>query len=157
MSDEEKREIGNRTRNNFDTHYQWHLSGKKWEEYFDSVEIEDGINSWKKPLNINQPEAKPEKLPENWGPDQISRWLITNVLGEPQRVNTMFGARLCRDLTYQTSTSFTGGMYFNESSAAFDGIKHRQPFSFDDAYNQMANLAARRNHWEQERGKVIEG
>ena len=150
-----RKQIGLETRKAFQKHYQWDISGKKWEDYFDSVHVEDGIDSWKRPLRIHQPEPKPESFPEDWGPDQISRWLIGSVFGEPERVNTMFGARLARDLTYQTSTALTGGMYFNESSAAFDGIKHRQPFSVDDAYNQMANLAARRNHWEQERGNVI--
>ena len=152
---EMRKQIGLDTRRAFEKHYQWDMSGKKWEDYFDSVEVEGEAGSWKSPLRINQPEDKPEKFPEGWGPDQISRWLITNVLGEPERINTMFGARLARDLTYQTSTSFTGGMYFNESSAAFDGIKHRQPFSVNDAYNQMRNLANRRNHWEQERAKVL--
>ena len=152
---EMRKQIGLDTRRAFEKHYQWDMSGKKWEDYFDSVEVEGEAGAWKSPLRINQPEDKPEKFPEGWGPDQISRWLITNVLGEPERINTMFGARLARDLTYQTSTSFTGGMYFNESSAAFDGIKHRQPFSVNDAYNQMRNLANRRNHWEQERAKVL--
>tara|TARA_R110002020_G_scaffold103752_23_gene243247 strand:- start:24720 stop:26387 length:1668 start_codon:yes stop_codon:yes gene_type:complete len=152
---EMRKQIGLETRKAFEKHYQWDISGKKWEDYFDSVEIEDGTQAWSRPPRLNQPDPKPEKFPKDWGPDQISRWLITNVMGEPERINTMFGARLARDLTYQTTTSYTGGMYFNESSAAFDGIKHRQPFTVDDAYNQMVNLSGRRNHWEQERAKVI--
>jgi hypothetical protein len=42
----------------------------------------------------------------------------------------------------------TGGMYFNESSAAFDNPNTRQPFSLQDAYNNFAGMCERRNHWE---------
>jgi hypothetical protein len=42
-------------------------------------------------------------------------------------------------------------MYFNESSAAFDGVHSRQPFNFDVAYDQMKMLCERRNQWERAR------
>jgi hypothetical protein len=42
-------------------------------------------------------------------------------------------------------------MYFNESSAAFDGQNHRQPFTFDIAYDQMKGLCELRNMWERKR------
>ena len=60
-------------------------------------------------------------------------------------------SRLTRDLTYKQATSSTGGMYFNESSAAFDGVHSRQPFNFDVAYDQMKMLCERRNQWEKAR------
>ena len=66
-------------------------------------------------------------------------------------------ARLTRDLMYQTQTSTTGGMYFNESSAAFDGKNTRNHFDFDIAYNHMAALCNRRNFWEQKRIEAIKG
>jgi hypothetical protein len=64
-------------------------------------------------------------------------------------------ARLIRDLMYQSSTGVTGGMYFNESSASFDGRNTRNPFNFDMAYEHFANLCQRRNFWEQKRAESV--
>ena len=47
-------------------------------------------------------------------------------------------------------------MYFNESSAAFDGANMRVDFNFDVAYNQMVSQCNRRNVWEQRRVQVLE-
>ena len=63
---------------------------------------------------------------------------------------------MTRDLIYQQTTQSTGGMYFNESSAAFDGQNHRQPFNFDSAYDQMKMQCVLRNHWEQARVQRIQ-
>jgi hypothetical protein len=46
-------------------------------------------------------------------------------------------------------------MYFNESSAAFDGMNRRQPFDYEIAYNQMAGMCNRRNQWEKKRVEMI--
>ena len=80
---------------------------------------------------------------------------MLHVLGEPERVNTFFEARLSRDLMYQCTTATTGGMYFNESSAAFDGKNTMSPFGFDLAYDHMVELGTRRNNWEQRRHEVL--
>jgi glycosyltransferase involved in cell wall biosynthesis len=149
---EMRRQIGLETRKAFEKHYQWDISGNQWEKYFDSVDTED---SWKIPPRIHEPHPMPEQVPEEWTAENISNWLISSVLGEPERVNTYFGARLTRDLMYQTTTASTGGMYFNESSAAFDGIKHRSSFDIQEAYNQMHMICSKRNFWEQERAKVM--
>ena len=87
--------------------------------------------------------------------NEIARWLITSVLGDPSKCNTFFEARLTRDLLYRSATSSTGGMYFNESSAAFDGINHRVDFNFDIAYDQMVGMCNRTNSWEQKRAEVM--
>ena len=58
---------------------------------------------------------------------------------------------MTRDLLYKSATGSTGGMYFNESSAAFDGMNQRHPFDFDIAYQNMAGMCERRNSWEQKR------
>ena len=101
MSDEEKQEIGNRTRNNFNTHYQWHLSGKKWEEYFDSVEVPPIEYTWASPPRIHQPAEKPTDIPPNVNHSSLAKWLIINVLGDSSKLNTFFESRLTRDLMYK--------------------------------------------------------
>lgn len=151
-SDEEIAKIGTETRKNFDKYYQWDLSGKQWERIFDAFETPDIKQTWGSEPRIHQsspmlPEEQINSLPIN----QISKWLIAEVLGEPHRINSFFEARMSRDLMYKSSTGSTGGMYFNESSAAFDGSNVRQEFNIDMAYSHMRQLCERRNNWEQKR------
>jgi glycosyltransferase involved in cell wall biosynthesis len=150
-----RQKLGFSTREAFLKYYQWNKSGKAWENYFDSVMIYENFDNWKQSPRIHNPSPKPEKLPENSSVQSLARWLVTNVLGEPDRINSYFENRLIRDLLYKNSTSTTGGMYFNESSAAFDGQQSRVPFDFDTAYKQMEALCKRRNYWEQMRYDVI--
>ena len=76
-------------------------------------------------------------------------------LGDASKLNTFFESRLTRDLTYRSATSSTGGMYFNESSAAFDGMNHRVQFDFNIAYDQLASQRHKKNQWEQKRLEVM--
>lgn len=147
--------MGKRTRELFEKHFQWHMSGSQWEKYFDSVDIPPIEQTWASPPRIHQPAEKPN-MPENAGSNDLAKWLIVNVLGDSSKLNSWFEARLTRDLMYRSSTSSTGGMYFNESSAAFDGMNTRSPFSFDDAYNNLKAQCEKRNAWEQKRIEMIQ-
>jgi glycosyltransferase involved in cell wall biosynthesis len=151
-----RKRMGFDTRQAFLEHYQWDKSGKAWEKYFDSVQISETFENWRSPLKIRTPKPKPEKLPENISHQEVARWLISNVLCEPERLNSYFESRLVRDLLYQNYTSTTGGMYFNESSASFDGRQVRNPFDFNVAYDQMLTLCNRRNFWENKRLEMIQ-
>jgi len=153
---EEREALGLRTRELFEQQFQWHISGGQWEKYFDSIDIIPEEKSWKSPPRISYP-AQPlteDQLNNVSNYQQLAQWLIVEVLREPEKLNTFLEARLIRDLTYKTSTATTGGMYYNESSAAFDN-KRLTPFSFEDAYKHFSSLCERRNHWEQKRLKVI--
>jgi len=148
---EEDRELqGKQTRLNFEKYYQWHLSGKRWEDYFDSTEPLPVETTWGSPPRIHQPHPKREDITGATFGD-LARWLIINVYGDPSKLNTFFEARLTKDLMYRSTTGSTGGMYFNESSAAFTGNSGKQAFDFDIAYNQMVTMCDRRNQWEKAR------
>ena len=149
LSDAERSEMGKRTRKNFEKHFQWHLSGSSWERIFDGVEIRPIEETWGSQPRVAQPAPMPEQTAA--AASQQAKWLITNVMREPSKLNSFFERRLVRDLTYKSSTSSTGGMYFNESSAAFDGMNQRQSFDFKIAYEQLSGLCNRRNSWEQRR------
>jgi len=149
-SEEQRAEEGKRTRKNFEKHFQWHMSGKKWEVYFDSVDIPDISQTWCAPPDISEPAPKPE-LPPNASAVDLSRFLIAEVLRDPSRLDTFLESRMTRDLTYRSATSSTGGMYFNESSAAFDGLNTRSNFDFNMAYDNMVHQRNRINQWEQKR------
>jgi hypothetical protein len=153
-SEENRVQSGKRTRECFEKYYQWHLSGAKWEMYFDSVEIQPFEKTWGSPANIQSPKEK-IKIQQGTSSKQLAKWLIANVLRDPSKLNSYFEFRLTRDLTYQSATHSTGGMYFNESSAAFSGQNTRHPFNFDMAYDQMVGLCNRRNKWEQKRVDMI--
>ena len=150
-----RQKLGFSTREAFLKHYQWNKSGKAWEDYFDSVNIYEHFDNWRQPARIRKSEPKPEKLPEGITPKNLSDWLIAHVLCEPERLNTYISNRLTRDLLYKSSTSTTGGMYFNESSAAFDGQQGKVPFDFNIAYDQMKGLCDRRNYWETKRMETL--
>jgi len=155
LSKEERFAIGENTRQLFEKHYQWDDTGRKWEDYFDSVEISPWSSTWESPARIQHSAPKPESIPDNANPKDLARWLVTEVLREPDRSNSFLEARLTRDLMYNATTSTTGGMYFNESSQAFDGQNTRSPFNFDIAYDHMSSLCNRRNMWEQKRMEAM--
>jgi hypothetical protein len=152
-SHDERKALGENTRRLFEKHYTWENSGRMWENYFDSVEVLSEDQTWKSKPRIRQASPKPESLPPNIDYDKLARWLITNVLCEPDKINTFMEARLIRDLLYKNTTAITGGMYFNESSAAFDGKMSRNPFDFNIAYDHMYALCNKRNFWEQRRAE----
>jgi len=157
MNSDDHAALGERTRQNFEKYYQWDKSGAKWEAIFDSFEIMPAEQTWLSKPRLHQPKPRPEAGEiENVDASQLAKWLITEVLGDPSKLNTFFESRLVRDLTYRSSTNSTGGMYFNESSAAFDGVNHRVSFDFNIAYDQMIQLCERRNNWEQRRVQAIQ-
>lgn len=143
------------TRQAFLNHYQWDKSGKAWEQFFDSVEIHENFENWKNPPNLSTPQPKPDNIPQGVSHKDLARWLISEVLGEPEKLNSYFESRLIRDLTYRNSTATTGGMYFNENSSMFDARNQRTPFDFNTAYDQMMYLNQRRNFWENKRIEML--
>ena len=151
-SEEQRKLIGEKTREAFNKYYQWHLSGNVWEKYFDSFEELPFEQTWGSSPRVAESAPKIDTSKNhNISHAQLAKHLIADVLREPDKLNTFFEARLTRDLMYKQATSSTGGMYFNESSAAFDGVQRRQPFDYDIAYDQMANICNKRNVWEQKR------
>lgn len=149
-SDEWRLTKGEQTREQFEEYYQWNLSGSVWEKYFDETDPVPFERGWGSQPRVFQPQQKPE-LKGNESCSGLAKWLIVNVLGEQNKLNSFFESRLIRDLTYKQTTSSTGGMYFNESSAAFDGMNHRQPFDFNSAYENILQQRHRINQWENNR------
>lgn len=150
-----RKRMGYKTREAFLEHFQWHKSGKQWEDYFDSVEILPDEQTWLSPPRIIMPKPKFKTIPNNITHEELANWLISEVLCEPDKLNSFMQARLVRDLMYGCATQMTGGMYFNESSANFEGKNTRVPFNFDIAYNHMAAMCHRRNGWEQKRAEIF--
>ncbi|MAF24386.1 hypothetical protein CL634_02190 [bacterium] len=151
LSKEEIRLNGKMTRQNFLKYYQWDETAKKWEDYFDGVDIRNEIETWGSPLNVHEPSTS---FPPNLSDREYAQWLIKNVLGDESRLNTYMEARLIRDLSYGIYVEGVGDLYFNEDS-------HRmiqpdfQKFDREIAYNIMLELCENRNRWEKIRYENI--
>jgi hypothetical protein len=150
MSEEDREVFGKRTRANFENHYNWAKTGGKIEKVFEDLDITTN-RKWDSAPIIRSPHPKPTEIPNNTTFKQLARWLILNVLCDPDKVNTYFEARLIRDLTFGNKTSTVGGMYHNESSALFDGKIMRNYFDFNSAYDEMLSICNHRNFWEKKR------
>jgi hypothetical protein len=142
--------LGTKTRQLYDIHYNWGKTGKKLEECFDTLDIIPEEEGWSSPPKIVRPKPFPTNVNGSSYKD-LGRWLILNVLGDPSKLNTYFEARLVRDLTYGYRTSTVGGIYHNESSMAFDGKSEKVPFTLEIAYKEMLSLCEDRNNWEEKR------
>jgi len=155
---EEDREIASKTvREQFLRYYQWDKSGKKWEDYFDSVDILPDEQTWKSPhLDIQRPEPMPTEFPPQTTAADLARWLIINVLKSPEKANSFLESRIVRDLLYRSVTASVGGIYENEMSSMFvNGQAQRMGFNVEQAYNHMVALRNKINYWEDQRRKVF--
>jgi glycosyltransferase involved in cell wall biosynthesis len=137
------------TRRAFEKNYSWDTTAQKWAEVFDSLPI----GNWKLPPRIHEP-AQPNQESAKLNNTEFSRWLIAEVLGEPERIGTYFEARINRDLNHRFHLMGMGGMYFNEEASLFNRPNH-QPYDRNIAYNQMRDLCLRRNHLETARAQKL--
>jgi len=150
-----RRRIGFDTRQNFLEHFQWDKSGKKWEDYFDSVDIIPEKDSWLSAPDIKSPAPKEAIDLSRVSHQELAAFLIGHVLCRPDKINSYMMSRLIRDLQYGCTTHVTAGVYFNESCAAFENISQRAAFDYNIAYNQMVSMRHNINLWEQKRAEVF--
>jgi len=151
MTEKEKESLSKNTRLNFEKYYQWDKTAKKWEDYFDSVEIKPIEKTWLSPPRIHQVEKTNTDSLTN---SEYARWLIINVLGDPSKLNTYFESRLIRDLNYQMFINGMGDAYLNEDSFKFLKPLY-EPFDREKAYHMMADICELKNFWENKRKEVI--
>jgi len=150
LSKEQRLEVAKNTKRLCEQDFNIEKTGSQWERCFDELPQKPFEQTWGSPPRIKTPASKIDAT-KDADFHKLAKWLITNVLCEPERLNSFMESRLARDLMYKSTTANVGGLYFNESSAVFDGLNFRQDFSFDVAYDQMRQLCDRRNQWEQAR------
>ena len=78
------------------------------------------------------------------------RWLITNVLGEPERLGSYLELRLCRDLNYGMTAGSLGGTMFSDGST-YSAKNHYTKFKHREAYDHMRKMCLTLNMLEQRR------
>ena len=140
------------TRQAYLDNYNWDNTAKKWENYFDSIDIEYYEHQWRKPPRYTN---IPNDYPKNISNAVFARWLITSVLGEPRYINSYMESRLIRDLNYGTCNVMPGGLYFNEHSALYTKPNWQQ-FGKEEAFKQFVNLGQRKNYWEKKRWDKVQ-
>lgn len=150
----ERKKIGFNTKQNFLKHFQWNKSGSVWEKYFDSIELIDESTTWHSRPNIKMPAPKPD-INKFGSIDEMSEFLIDNVLCKPEKKNTFFHAKLIRDLLYGYSNSTSASMYTNDSSVIDDIHSKKSNFNFEIAYKYMVELRLENNRLEQMRAEAF--
>ena len=140
------------TRLNFEKYYQWDKTAKKWENYFDSVDVKPLEETWLSPAKTHTPKKVNH---ENMTNSEYARFLIAEVLGQPDKLNTYFESRLIRDLNYQMFINGMGDAYLNEDSFKFLKPLY-EPFDREKAYDMMADICELNNFWEEKRQGIKE-
>lgn len=149
-------EMSTKCRNLAKKVYNWDYTADKWLQYFLNTPIKDESKTWfSKPRFFNPATQLPqdiEKLPLT---DQVS-WLFTNVLGQPEKINSSLWKKMTKDLTYRMSLSgHIAGYYYNDFSHP-DMEKRLEPFDINKAFEVLTNVRNSINNWEMTRVQRLE-
>lgn len=124
---------GAETRENYIKHYSWDKTIARWKQVIESLPPKNHT------LKTHEP-AQPREIGSN---SDFVKWVITEVLGEPDRLGSYFELKMLRDLNYGSTTSIPG-TYLNEDSHAFAGGE-RRPYGRKEAYEFCYNMRLRNN------------
>lgn len=123
---------GIETREEYINNYSWEKTGKAWMDAIDSLPNKTGLSAgWNSPPDIQYPDEYKELNVPNY---QYAKWLISNVMKCPDRLNTFYELNLIEKLDMGVN----------------DG-RNRIPYDRRMAYNEHANFRLRLNQLEQER------
>jgi glycosyltransferase involved in cell wall biosynthesis len=130
--------------------YSYDNSAAQWEKYFDSVEPQDLWDTV--PPRLHKPDFN---IPDGLTNEQFTRWIIGNVWGRPDKMDSFTALRLMRDLNYRMSMVQAGESYFNEESTPGQRRSYSD-FKREDAVKQMADLNQKDQYWEERRAGFIQ-
>ena len=123
--------------------YNWNVTTGKW---IDAILQYGQEYKWDQPVSLWQPPSF--NLHREKSNSDYATWLITDVLGQKNMINSSLHIKLIRDLNNQMKrTSWSD--YANEHSY-FSKVKFR-PFGRKDAYEEIVKMRNWHNHWEQKR------
>tara|TARA_Y100000310_G_scaffold335044_1_gene416135 strand:+ start:425 stop:2068 length:1644 start_codon:yes stop_codon:yes gene_type:complete len=149
---EQLRSMGMKVGNKARQHYTWDKTAAAWANHLHSVPLKDPQTTWLSPPKIFQPA---QGLPANMecNIDRVN-FIFTNILHKPEWLGGYLWRRVLRDCTLGCRCENTNkDFYFNESH--IQSINSNQPFSFEDACNEMIKFREQINNWEKARLNII--
>ena len=149
--EEYKRAESKRIRKATEKHYCWDHTAKIWESCFDRMKIIPYEQGWGAPPNITQPNMN---VPEGLTNAEFSDWIMVNIAGRPELMNSYLSLRIVRDLNWEASQSGNNGVLYNDASSSTAQNKFT-PYSRQDAINEMVRACEQKNFWEQQRIAAI--
>jgi glycosyltransferase involved in cell wall biosynthesis len=138
-----------RSREGFEKHYSWDMTAEKYAAYAEELNVGKLDKLWSSPPNIHHP---PAQYPKDLNNTEFSKWLIVEVLGKPELLNSLMHLRLIRDLNIGFTYGGVGGYYYNDYSYICEK-QLKQDFTKEHAFNHFTSLRHRDNQWEAQRAK----
>ncbi len=146
LSPEQLSSWGDLTRKQYEKYYSWDETANKWANAILKVNAEYYEQMWNRPAQVR---SIPQPNYDMSNKD-FAKWLMTDLLGDPTRLNSLMHVRLEKDLNMRCTTNITNGMYFNEMSNLF-ARPQKTKFDKETAYNHFKDLRERKNEWERRR------
>ncbi len=150
MSKEELKQIGKQTYIQTLKNYNWDKTAQQWIDYFKNTPTLPVKNTWLSPIKVLKPQPINDALKN---PLDQANFLVSQVLCKPELLGSFLWRRLLKELTYKASVQNLNPFYLNESH--YKDMLSMKPFSYQDAYNAMAQLREYYNLWESHRAKYL--
>lgn len=149
-------EESKKARRGVENHYTWERTTEKWMEAFDRLagtgESAAASCRWDSPPTTHTPLPVPKTFGTN---EELVRWCIKHVLGQPEKVDSYLALRLIRDLNWGKSMkNITGTSYANESSYLAT-MSNMQAFTTDHMVAELTAMCEHRNLWENRRWQML--
>lgn len=130
IPNDEREKLGILAHYNYHKHYNYNKTAQIWMNAIDSVRPE---LDWKSPLRFFNPNTN---VPQGLNNKDYVRWLILNVLGQPEKAYSLFEAKLVKDVSFNCTSGHNGAP---------------QPYSRKMAFDTCLNIRNHFNHWENQR------
>jgi len=132
-------------------HYSWDKTADVWDKHIASVPMRDPQETWLSPPQIHE---AAKHIPANIIDlaDKVD-FIFTNILHKPQWIGGYLWAKILRDCTFKYRVvNQDDDFYFNESH--LPSMDKYQPFSFEQACEEMTFFRNQINEWENMRGEL---
>jgi len=118
---------GYETYNNCMNAYSWDETAKKWEQAIDDVELKDINETW-----LSEPKVYPipEEIPDpsTMSSDDFVRWGISNILNQPEKINSFDHMKMLRNIN---------DGFMTEVFSIYTGKRRFEPYCGTDLANDL--------------------
>jgi len=146
-------QLGNNINQRARDTYTWDKTADVWLSHINSVEPKDPRQTWFSPPKIFQPA---QQLPQGGSMIDKVNFIFTNMLHKPEWLGGYLWKRVLRDCTFgYRCENLNKDFYFSESHV--QSYTSNQPFSINEAAQEMIHFRNQINQWEQQRSQMIGG